>query len=190
MAKQPTYAGLQRQIQALHAKAAKLRDAEKAGVVAKIKEAIKVYEISPNELFGGEVNPAKKSKSKGAKVAKFSDGEGNTWHGRGPRPEWLREAIAAGKQLDDFVVKPNGAAGSLKVTSKSGAKKAKATPKGAATATKSAKKAPAKSAKAAKKGLPAKFKDDAGNAWSGRGSQPKWLKEALAAGKKLEELRA
>lgn len=33
----------------------------------------------------------------------------------------------------------------------------------------------------------AKYKDDAGNVWSGRGSQPRWLRAALEAGKKLED---
>ena len=33
----------------------------------------------------------------------------------------------------------------------------------------------------------AKYKDDRGNAWSGRGLKPKWLTAALAAGKKIEE---
>lgn len=33
----------------------------------------------------------------------------------------------------------------------------------------------------------AKYKDDAGNAWSGRGLQPRWLTAALAAGKSLQD---
>ena len=33
----------------------------------------------------------------------------------------------------------------------------------------------------------AKFKDDAGNSWSGRGSQPRWLRSAIEGGKKLED---
>ena len=171
-----------------------MREAEKAGVIAKIKEAIKVYEISPRELFGSSAGPTKKSKSKFGQAPKFSDGKGNTWVGRGPRPVWLRDSLAAGKKLEDFAHKPNGAAGPAKVDSKAGAKKAgtkkvSATPK--KTGTKAAKKMAAKkTAKIAKKVLPPKFKDDAGNTWSGRGSQPRWLKDALAAGKKLEELRA
>lgn len=43
-----------------------------------------------------------------------------------------------------------------------------------------------RSAKPAKK-VAAKYRDDAGNSWSGRGLQPKWLKAALAAGKKKIE---
>ncbi len=32
-----------------------------------------------------------------------------------------------------------------------------------------------------------KFRDEAGNTWTGRGSRPRWLTAALAAGRKLEE---
>lgn len=34
-----------------------------------------------------------------------------------------------------------------------------------------------------------KYRDDAGNVWSGRGSQPRWLVAALAAGRALDEFR-
>lgn len=33
----------------------------------------------------------------------------------------------------------------------------------------------------------AKYKDDQGNSWSGRGLKPKWLTAALAVGKKIED---
>ena len=32
-----------------------------------------------------------------------------------------------------------------------------------------------------------KYRDSAGNTWSGRGLQPRWLKEALAGGKALQD---
>lgn len=36
--------------------------------------------------------------------------------------------------------------------------------------------------------VPAKFRDQAsGQTWSGRGLQPRWLREALAAGRKLSD---
>ena len=43
-------------------------------------------------------------------------------------------------------------------------------------------------AKAAKRG-PSKYADDSGNLWGGRGPHPKWLKEALAKGKKLADFK-
>jgi DNA-binding protein H-NS len=111
-------------------------------------------------------------------VAKFRDGAGNTWVGRGPRPQWLRDALAGGKKLEDYAVgssdaKPNGAAAPAAKTV--GAKKA------------AAKKAAAKKAPAKKKASKAKFSDGAGNSWSGFGPKPGWLKNAIAAGKKLED---
>lgn len=45
------------------------------------------------------------------------------------------------------------------------------------------------SAKARRSGgkVAIKYRDSEGNAWSGRGSQPRWLVAALAEGHKLEE---
>lgn len=166
-----TLAQVQKQIAALEAKAAKLREAEKAGVIARIKEAIKVYGIATRELYSSA--PVKvKSKQKKAVGGgpRFSDGMGNTWIGRGPYPQWVRDALDAGKKLADFAV-GGGTAGAA---AKKGSTK---------TATKKT------ASKGAKKPGPAKYKDRAGNSWSGRGPQPNWLKQALASGKTLEDLR-
>lgn len=37
------------------------------------------------------------------------------------------------------------------------------------------------------KKVAAKYRDPAGNSWSGRGLKPKWLQAAIAFGKKIEE---
>jgi DNA-binding protein H-NS len=63
------------------------------------------------------------------------------------------------------------------------AKSPKAKPAKAESAAKSKKAASV--AKGTK--IAAKYKDDAGNAWSGRGSQPRWLRAAIEGGKKLED---
>jgi DNA-binding protein H-NS len=34
-----------------------------------------------------------------------------------------------------------------------------------------------------------RYKDDAGNTWTGRGLKPKWLQQALQVGKKLESFK-
>ena len=54
-----------------------------------------------------------------------------------------------------------------------------------------------KAAKKTKKGnkqtsgaATAKFRDDQGNEWSGRGPRPAWFKAALEAGKSADDLRA
>jgi DNA-binding protein H-NS len=35
--------------------------------------------------------------------------------------------------------------------------------------------------------VPVKYRDKEGNAWAGRGAQPRWLREKLKAGAKLED---
>jgi DNA-binding protein H-NS len=167
-----TYAQLQSQIAKLTADAQKLKAAEIANVVSRIKEAISAYGLLPADLFGKKsVAPsarksAAKTKSKHSTVAQYADGKGGEWVGRGPRPKWLREAIAAGKSLSDFAVgsAPKASAPSAK-TKRVGAKKT------------------AKSTRAS-------YADGTGKTWSGFGRQPEWLKALLAAGKSLEQLRA
>jgi DNA-binding protein H-NS len=34
-----------------------------------------------------------------------------------------------------------------------------------------------------------KYRDDAGNTWTGRGNQPRWLKAALSSGKSIDDFR-
>ena len=38
-----------------------------------------------------------------------------------------------------------------------------------------------------RKAVAAKYKDDQGNQWTGRGLKPRWLTAALTAGRKLED---
>jgi DNA-binding protein H-NS len=35
--------------------------------------------------------------------------------------------------------------------------------------------------------VPVKYRDKSGNTWAGRGAQPRWLREKLKAGAKLEQ---
>ena len=98
-----TYAQLQDQIAKLQAEAQSLRNEEIGAVAAKMREDIKAYGITAQDLFGKVLGQAKKSKSKSGVQAKYGDGAGNVWVGRGPRPKWLRDALAAGKRLEEFV---------------------------------------------------------------------------------------
>lgn len=166
---QKSYAQIQKQIEALQRQADELRAQEVAGVIARIKEAIAHYSLTAEQLgYGGTPRKARVKAQKTSTTAApaYSDGLGNTWGGRGPRPQWLRAALAAGKSLEDFA-------------SSGGAAPAKAgkTPK-------KTKGAPAK------KRIATAYRDGAGNTWSGFGPKPRWLKEALEAGRTLEQLAA
>lgn len=108
-------ADIDRQIAKLQAQRDTLLGKEKKGVVARIKDAIQHYGIEVHELFSGArkamsagkpAQPAKRGRKAGGEpaVVKFRDGE-NTWAGRGKRPRWLQEKLAAGAKLEDFLVK-------------------------------------------------------------------------------------
>lgn len=113
-----TYAQIVKQIEVLKQDAEKIRRKEVDGVVSRIREAIRVYSLSAADLgFGGKkTKPAGKTAVKGirrrgakapkaAVEVKFRNETGGTWGGRGKRPQWLRDALAEGKQLADFAVK-------------------------------------------------------------------------------------
>ncbi|HET9645828.1 MAG TPA: H-NS histone family protein [Burkholderiaceae bacterium] len=113
--KSQSYLELKKQIEALHAQAEQVRQAEVDGVIQRIKDAIREYGLTAQDLgFGGRggaraAGPAvgKKAGRKSAKRAggaMYRDENGNTWGGRGPRPHWLRSALQSGKSLDDFRV--------------------------------------------------------------------------------------
>jgi DNA-binding protein H-NS len=115
-----TYAQLMKQIETLNQEAEKLKRKEIDGVISRIKEAIDAYGLTAADLGlsgaraprsrGAATAPAKPTRrrtragSKYVPQVKYRDGEGNTWVGRGPRPQWLRDAIASGKTLQDFAV--------------------------------------------------------------------------------------
>ena len=172
-----SYKQLQKQIESLQKQADKLRAQEIDGVVSRIKVAIAHYGLSADQLGFGAASAGKskysaKRSGSVSTIAKYADGAGRSWSGRGPRPAWLREALAKGKSLQDFA----SAASATLMSTKAG--------------TKSETKSRSKSKSKAKRKTQIRYRDQAGNAWSGMGPQPRWLKQALAAGTQLEQLAA
>ncbi|WP_213958006.1 MULTISPECIES: H-NS family nucleoid-associated regulatory protein [unclassified Variovorax] len=159
-----SYAQIQKQIASLQRQAEAIRLSELKGVIDRIKVAIAHYGLTPAQLFGSTKSPT--SKKTVSVTEKFVDGKGNAWSGRGPRPQWLRDAIAAGANIDDFKPAPVSSA----VADKSSTAVASATVK--------------KVKRAASKAL---YGDDMGNTWTGRGPKPGWLKSGLTAGKDLKD---
>jgi DNA-binding protein H-NS len=113
-----SYTQVVKQIEVLKAEAEKLRRQEMDGVIGRIREAISFYNLTAADLgLGGKAAKApkaaakpgrRKAKAKTASapaVVKFRDEQGRGWVGRGKRPQWLRDALAGGKSLQDFAVK-------------------------------------------------------------------------------------
>ncbi len=106
-----TLAQIQKQIAQLQEQAKSIRQKEISGVVARIREAIAHYGLTAEDLgLGGAVGGRKSRKPRKATatkarrgaakvsgVVKYRDEAGNTWTGRGRRPKWFTDAIAAGK---------------------------------------------------------------------------------------------
>lgn len=156
-----TYSQLLQNIETLKRQAEDRRKKEVAGVIGRIRDAIRFYGLTAADLGlgspGGTTGRARDRKA--GRGVGFRDAAGHTWSGRGPRPGWLKEALANGQSLDD-----------LRVTT--------ATPAaGAARRKRSGRKGP----------RVAKYRDAAGNTWGGMGKRPQWLRDALASGKQLED---
>jgi len=110
------------QIDSLQKQAEQLREKEVSGVVGRIKEAIAHYGLTVEDLFGarktkaGTATPSRKSKAaKGAKTRATKSKKspvsfpmyglnGKTWTGKGRRPKWFVEALAAGKKPEEMQV--------------------------------------------------------------------------------------
>jgi DNA-binding protein H-NS len=77
---------------------------ERADAVAKVKALMAEYGLTVADL--GSRGPARAGKASGGKVAaKYRDAAtGQTWSGRGLRPNWLKAALASGRKLEDFAV--------------------------------------------------------------------------------------
>lgn len=99
-----SYARLMSDIEKLQKQAAAIQ----TGVIDRMRRDIAQHGLTVEQLFGG---PPSKTSSKRAtttsiskKVAKFADELGNTWSGMGKRPGWLKNALEAGKEIDEFLV--------------------------------------------------------------------------------------
>lgn len=77
---------------------------ERADAIAKVKALMADHGLTISDLSSR--GPAKAARGGGAKVAaKYRDAAtGQTWSGRGLRPNWLKAAIAGGRKLEDFAV--------------------------------------------------------------------------------------
>ncbi|WP_431286722.1 H-NS family nucleoid-associated regulatory protein [Roseateles chitinivorans] len=158
--------------------------------------------------------PKGRAAAKHSGVAKYASGDGRTWTGVGKRPTWFVEALAAGKTTQDLLIDPSATSTSDTATAKRAKKSIASTANGARgkrrTAAISAKagdlakvsedsrsgwtpkssklRKSSKASKASKAPGAPKYQDGAGKTWTGVGKRPNWFVEALAAGRRAEDL--
>lgn len=101
------YTELKAKIEELQKEMQQAFNVERGEVIASIKAQIKAFNLTAEDIGLG---PSKGVKSKAASAAhkvvkpKYRDGD-NTWTGRGAKPIWLRERIASGRSLEDFLIR-------------------------------------------------------------------------------------
>ncbi len=88
-------ADLREQIEQLQREATQLE----REVIERMRREIALHGITAKQLFD-EPHPGPAE----GRAAKYGDRLGNTWGGRGKRPGWLREALASGRRLEDFLL--------------------------------------------------------------------------------------
>ena len=105
-----TYLELKAQAEKLLAQAESMREQEIAAAVSDIKEKIKLYGLTAQDLGllpsgPGRAGRVSRAKS-GPATIKYRGPKGETWGGgRGRKPQWVTNALKEGKSLEDFAVK-------------------------------------------------------------------------------------
>lgn len=103
-----TYAELQAQIKKLQEQAEQVKAKELETVIADIKKKIAEYELTAEQLGFTSVSPKKGTKKAAAKdsTVMYKNGE-LTWSGaaRGRKPDWVKEILDAGGDIEQYRVK-------------------------------------------------------------------------------------
>lgn len=102
-------AEIQAQIDALQEQANLIKNREKEGIIAELREKIKTYDLNAADLglYIPEITVVRRA-SRGTKAVakpepKYRDAHGNEWSGgRGRRPQWVIAAMDAGEDLENY----------------------------------------------------------------------------------------
>lgn len=78
---------------------------ERSAAIAQVKELMAQHGLTMADLGTRTASPAPKAKTGGKVPAKYRDpATGQTWSGRGLHPKWMKQALAGGAKIDDFLV--------------------------------------------------------------------------------------
>ncbi len=105
-----TYLELKAQAERLLAEAEQMRQKETQQAIEDIKAKMKAFGLTPADLgFAGGGTRAPRAKkasaSKSTAPIKYRGPNGETWSGgRGRKPQWVVQALAAGKNIEEFRV--------------------------------------------------------------------------------------
>jgi DNA-binding protein H-NS len=97
---------LERQQADLEKQIAAAKREERSAVIAKIHQLLADNDLSLSDLAApGKARGPKKAGTGKKVAAKYKDvATGDSWSGRGLQPKWLRNALANGRKLSDFLI--------------------------------------------------------------------------------------
>jgi DNA-binding protein H-NS len=104
------YQAIMAQISELEKQAESIRAREKAQVLETIgglckDHSLTLSDIRPLVSKERKTNQQRSHPTAGISLpAKYQDGNGNSWTGRGVKPLWLRDALASGRSLESMKV--------------------------------------------------------------------------------------
>lgn len=103
-----TYLELKQKAEKLMEEAEQMRVKELNDVIAELKEKIEAYGLTAQDLgltTAGGQRRRRAATHKPPAAVKYRGPEGQTWSGgRGRKPQWVVDALAKGKKLEDFAV--------------------------------------------------------------------------------------
>lgn len=98
-----TYKVIQDEIAKLQAEAGQVLKVAREEAIAEVKAKIAEFGLSAKDL-GLVAAGSPVRQGKGRLPGKYRSVEGKEWSGRGRKPEWIKDALAAGKSLDEFKI--------------------------------------------------------------------------------------
>lgn len=100
----PTLKELLAQKETLEREIEQTKNRERSAAVAKVRELMGEYGLTMADVAGKSSlkTAAKKANKVAVKYRNAATGE--SWSGRGLKPNWLKAALVAGRKLEDFVV--------------------------------------------------------------------------------------
>jgi DNA-binding protein H-NS len=98
-----TIAELSAQIAALQKQLEEKQAEGKRDAVRKIREIMAEYDLSVDDLEGKR-GGFKSVKVKTPSVVKYRKSDTETWVGRGPKPQWVKEVESAGGSIEQYRV--------------------------------------------------------------------------------------
>ena len=101
-----TYLELKQQAEKLLAEAERMREKEISDAISEIKEKIRLYGLTAQDLGMAPSGPGRSGRPKAVSTpAKYRGPNGETWSGgRGRKPQWVTAALKEGRSLEDFAI--------------------------------------------------------------------------------------